>query len=270
MYPFSAVINAHSLGAVCGSTADATRRNRSAATLVTFRHLRSAADLPHSCTRTPFKTVTYAVLARLRFSIFLSLPLSLASTVNGHLSDIGRRAGVLSAGLRGKRAAVRVVLERESEEGMRFAAKVNDIIGDATVGPFLEADVLLDARHVPRPSPSPLLLLSSPFPIREERKSPKRLQLPSFLSLSLLLLFPHLDAGNTSCRSRYGIRDRIGRTVGRLGERGLNVSRRSAFGNYRSNTRAPCEDLTVEVEERTENLQGRFLSEIEKAEDEER
>lgn len=78
MYPFSAVINAHSLGAVCGSTADATRRNRSAATLVTFRHLRSAADLPHSCTRTPFKTVTYAVLARLRFSIFLSLPLSLS------------------------------------------------------------------------------------------------------------------------------------------------------------------------------------------------
>lgn len=268
MYPFSAVINAHSLGAVCGSTADATRRNRSAATLVTFRHLRSAADLPHSCTRTPFKTVTYAVLARLRFSIFLSLPLSLASTVNGHLSDIGRRAGVLSAGLRGKRAAVRVVLERESEEGMRFAAKVNDIIGDATVGPFLEADVLLDARHVPRPSPSPLLLLSSPFPIREERKSPKRLQLPSFLSLSLLLLFPHLDAGNTSCRSRYGIRDRIGRTGRQV--RRERVERLTAFCNCRSNTRVPCEDLTVEVEERTENLQGRFLSEIEKAEDEER
>lgn len=172
---------------------------------------------------------------------------------------------MLSAGLRGKRAAVRVVLERESEEGMRFAAKVNDIIGDATVGPFLEADVLLDARHVPRPSPSPLLLLSSPFPIREERKSPKRLQLPSSLSLSLLLLFPHLDAGNTSCRSRYGIRDRIGRTGRQV--RRERVERLTAFCNYRSNTR---EDLTVEVEERTENLQGRFLSEIEKAEDEER
>lgn len=110
---------------------------------------------------------------------------------------------------------------------MRFAAKVNDIIGDATVGPFLEADVLLDARHVPRPSPSPLLLLSSPFPIREERKSPKRLQLPSFLSLSLLLLFPHLDAGNTSCRSRYGIRDRIGRTGRQV--RRERVERLTAF-----------------------------------------
>lgn len=132
---------------------------------------------------------------------------------------------MLSAGLRGKRAAVRVVLERESEgkEGMRFAAKVNDIIGDATVGPFLEADVLLDGRDT-----CPSCPLFSFFPLlsrlesREERESPERLQLPSFLfslpSLSLSpssLLFPHLDAGNTSCRSRYGIRrvrDRIDRT----------------------------------------------------------
>lgn len=68
---------------------------------------------------------------------------------------------MLSAGLRGKRAAVRVVLERESEgkEGMRFAAKVNDIIGDATVGPFLEADVLLDGRDTcPSPLSSPSFL----------------------------------------------------------------------------------------------------------------
>lgn len=137
---------------------------------------------------------------------------------------------MLSAGLRGKRAAVRVVLERESEEGMRFAAKVNDIIGDATVGPFLEADVLLDARHVPRPSPSPLLLLSSPFPIREERKSPKRLQLPSFLSLSLFFFFSltwTLGIPAAVLVTAYAIASAV--PVGRLGERGLNVSRRSAI-----------------------------------------
>lgn len=120
------------------------------------------------------------------------------------------------------------------------------------------------------PDPLRLLFSFSPLLSRLEKNGKARRDFSfrlSFLSL-LLLLFPHLDAGNTSCRSRYGIRDRIGRTGRQV--RRERVERLTAFCNCRSNTRVPCEDLTVEVEERTENLQGRFLSEIEKAEDEER
>ena len=166
---------------------------------------------------------------------------------------------------------------------MRFAAKVNDIIGDATVGPFLEADVPLDSRDTcPSPaetvSSSPLLFLRSEKngkARREASASVFSFALSFSLSLSPSPLpFPHLDAGNaTSCRSRYGIRrvrDRIGRTGRQVrreregervkeshgvlcrGDRPIECNARSAYVGF------------LTVEERTENLQGRFLSEIEK------
>ena len=139
-----------------------------------------------------------------------------------------------------------------------------------------------ETRAHPRQRPS-LPLLSSSFDQRRTEKPEERLQLPSFLSpfpsLSLSLSpsplpFPHLDAGNaTSCRSRYGIRrvrDRIGRTGRQVrreregervkeshgvlcrGDRPIECNARSAYVGF------------LTVEERTENLQGRFLSEIEK------
>ena len=80
---------------------------------------------------------------------------------------------------------------------MRFAAKVNDIIGDATVGPFLEADVPLDSRDTcPSPaetvSSSPLLFLRSEKngkARREASASVFSFALSFSLSLSLPLLF---------------------------------------------------------------------------------
>ena len=78
---------------------------------------------------------------------------------------------------------------------MRFAAKVNDIIGDATVGPFLEADVPLDSRDT-CPSPAETVSSSPLLFLRSEKNGKARREASVFsfalsfsLSLSLPLLF---------------------------------------------------------------------------------